>query len=82
MSLNGHWSVLLDQIPLELDREGKKEREDGERGGVDGAIIRGTAIIRENRVPDLSGNSSKVYECYWSVYMHGNLKTFSFQKTL
>ena len=26
-------AVLLDQAPLQLDREGKKEREDGERGG-------------------------------------------------
>ena len=27
---------MLDQIPLHLDREGIKEREDGERGGVGG----------------------------------------------
>ena len=33
-SLNRHWSVLLDQIQLQPDREGIKEREDGERGGV------------------------------------------------
>ena len=41
-SLNRHWSVLLDQIQLQLDREGIKEREDGERGrgGGGGAIIR------------------------------------------
>ena len=32
-SLNLHWSVLLDQIPLQLEREGIKEREDDERGG-------------------------------------------------
>ena len=32
-SLNRHWSVLLDQIQLQIDREGIKEREDGERGG-------------------------------------------------
>ena len=25
--------ILLDQAPLQLDREGIKEREDGERGG-------------------------------------------------
>ena len=31
-SLNHHLSVLLEQIPLQLDREGIKEREDGERG--------------------------------------------------
>ena len=52
----------MDQIPLQLDREGIKEREDGERGegrlfeGGDcfkyfhqrGAIIQGMAIIRGN----------------------------------
>ena len=32
-SLNRHWSVLPDQIPLQLDREEIREREDGERGG-------------------------------------------------
>ena len=32
-SLNCHQSVLLDQAPLQLDREGIKAREDGERGG-------------------------------------------------
>ena len=32
-SLNHHWSVLLDHIALQLDREEIKERElDGERG--------------------------------------------------
>ena len=35
-SLNRHWSVLLDQIQLQLDREGIKEREDGESGGGGG----------------------------------------------
>ena len=39
-SLNRHWSVLLDQIPLQLDRKGIKESEDGMRGG-EGVIIRG-----------------------------------------
>ena len=29
--LNRHWSVFLDQIPLQLDREGIKETEDGKR---------------------------------------------------
>ena len=50
----------MEQIPLSLDREGIKEREDGESGGGGGrlfqnisikgggAIIRGTAIIRGN----------------------------------
>ena len=32
--MNRHYSVLLDQNPLQLDREGIKEREDGKRGGV------------------------------------------------
>lgn len=31
--LNRHSSVLLDQVPLQLDRKGIKEREDGEMGG-------------------------------------------------
>ena len=44
-SLNRHWSVLLDQIPLQLDREGIKEREDGERGGA-GTIIRGRRLFQ------------------------------------
>ena len=39
-SLNRHWSVLLDQIQLQLDREGIKEREDGERGGGGGDYSR------------------------------------------
>ena len=44
-SLNRHWSVLLDQIPLQLDTEGMKEREDGERGGA-GTIIRGRRLFQ------------------------------------
>ena len=74
-SLNRHWSVLLDQIQLQLDREGIKEREDGERGGGGrlfkggdyfeyfhqrGAIIRGTAIIRGNTVGHHQFNRSDV----------------------
>ena len=30
--LNRHWSVLLDHIALQLDKEAMKGREDGERG--------------------------------------------------
>ena len=30
--LNRHWSILLDLIVFQLDREGIKGREDGERG--------------------------------------------------
>ena len=45
----------MDQIELQLDREGIKEREDGKgRGGgerlFEGGDNRGTAIIRENTV--------------------------------
>ena len=36
----------LDQIPLQHDRQGIEEREDGERGGGGGAINRGTEEIR------------------------------------
>ena len=45
-SLHRHWSVLLDQIPLQLDREGMKEREDSERGGGGGTIIRGRRLFQ------------------------------------
>ena len=39
-------SVLLDQIPLKLDREGIKEREDDEKGsGVGGDDYTREAII-------------------------------------
>ena len=50
---------MLDQIPLQLEREGLNKREDGERGGLGGggdysreAIYRGTAIIRGNTLPE------------------------------
>ena len=38
-SLNRHSSVLLDQILLQLDREGIKERENGEMGGGGGGRL-------------------------------------------
>ena len=82
-SLNRHWSLLLDQIPLQLDREGIKEREDDERGGEGGgrlfreAINRGTAIIRGNTVVQvdkkkrkekkLSETFSPLAFCQWEV---------------
>ena len=52
--------ILLDQIPLQLDSEGIKEIEDGERcvcvgGGGDysrEAINRGTAGIRGNTIKE------------------------------
>ena len=43
-SLNNHWFVLLDQISLQLDREGIKEREEinGERvGSGGGGLLKG-----------------------------------------
>ena len=43
-SLNCHQSVLLDQAPLQLDREGIKAREDGERGGG-GRLLREAIIF-------------------------------------
>ena len=57
--MNHHWSVLLDQIALQLDREGMKERENGERGGGGGdysrkAINQGTAIIPRSTVHEAS----------------------------
>ena len=39
-SLNCHWSVLLDHIPLQLDRKRIKESEDGKRGGEGGDYSR------------------------------------------
>ena len=44
-SLNCHWSLLLDQIPLKLDWEGIKESEDGERGGWRGDYSREAIIV-------------------------------------
>ena len=38
-SLNCHCSVLLNQTPLPLDKEGIKEREDWERNG--GRLLKG-----------------------------------------
>ena len=40
-SLNRHWSVLLSHIALQLDREGIKGREDGERGMGGGGLFEG-----------------------------------------
>ena len=45
-SLNHHRSILLDQTPLQLDREGIKQGEDGEKGGGGGAIIRGRQLFQ------------------------------------
>ena len=44
-SLNRHWSVLPDQIPLQLDREEIREREDGERGGGGGVYSKEAIIL-------------------------------------
>ena len=56
--MNHHWSVLLDHIALQLDREGMEERENGERGGEGDysrkAINQGTAIIPRNTVLEAS----------------------------
>ena len=38
-------SLELTQIPLQLDREGIKEREDGERGGGGGDYSRETIML-------------------------------------
>ena len=64
-SLNRHWPLLLDQIPLQLDREGiKKERmtRGVEWGGgwlFREAINRGTAIIRGNTVVQVDKTERK-----------------------
>ena len=64
--LNRQSSVLVDKIPPQLDREGIKEGEDGERGRGDysrvaiilnisikrGAIIRGRRLI-EGRLKEI-----------------------------
>ena len=43
---------MLDQIPLQLDKEGIKEREDGKRGAVGGDYSREATIlnIKEERL--------------------------------
>ena len=44
--LNPHWSVSLNQTPLQLDMEGIKEREGGQlRGGEGKAIIPGSRLF-------------------------------------
>ena len=64
--INRFITHFTNQFPLQLDTEGIKEREDGERGGgwgllfeggdyfkyfrLRGVIIRGTAIIRGNKL--------------------------------
>ena len=53
--MTGHCSVLLDHIALQLDREGMKGSENGERGDYSRkAINRGTAIIPRNTVHEAS----------------------------
>ena len=47
-SLNRHCWVLPYQIPLQLDREGIKERENGEKGGGRGGDYSREAIIQGN----------------------------------
>ena len=54
-SLNRHWSVFLDQIQLQLDREGIKEREDGERGG-------GGDYLREAIILNISIKGGRLFE--------------------
>ena len=54
-SLNRHWSVLLDQIQLQLDREGIKEREDGEGGG-------GSDYLREAIILNISIKGGRLFE--------------------
>ena len=55
-SLNRHWSVLLDQIPLQLDREGIKESEDGMRSGEGGDYPREAIIL------DISIKGARLFE--------------------
>ena len=58
-SLNRHWSVLLDQIQLQLDREGIKEREDGERGGGGGRLFE---YSREAIILNISIKGVRLFE--------------------
>ena len=55
-SLNNHWLVLLDQISLQLDREGIKEREDGER------VSRGGDYWREAIISNISIKAGQFFE--------------------
>ena len=56
-SLNHHWSVVLDKIQLQLDREEAKEREDGERGGEGAISIEGGDYFKE--FPSKGGDYSR-----------------------
>ena len=75
-SLNRHWSVLLNFITLQIDREGRKEREEGERGWGDSVrgrwLIEGRLFFEEIRD---AGSANHVLHCsvsykhnvHWSV---------------
>ena len=43
----------VDQILFPLDREGINEREDGERGGGGGKIIRGNTVPEDRLIPQI-----------------------------
>ena len=58
-SLNCPWSVLLNLIALQLDKEGIKGREDDERGGVSIFVKGGRLFEGGNYSRD--GNYSKKY---------------------
>ena len=56
---------MLDQIPLQLDREGLKEREDGERGGGD--------YLREAIISNISFKGVRLFEggdCKGVIWPH------------
>ena len=59
---------MLDHIPLQLDREGIKERADGETGGWVAAIIRGGVIILNISVKGgrLFKGGDKTRDAYYS----------------
>ena len=71
-SLNRHWSDLLNLIALELDREGIKERENGERGGVgEGSIIRGSRLFEgDDYSRDGYYSRNTVYIFYFILLFH------------
>ena len=58
--MNNHSPVLLDQIPLQLYKEGTKEREDDERGGVGGGG--GDYYSREATILNISIKGGRLFE--------------------
>ena len=81
-SLNRHWSILLDQTPLQLDKEGIK-KEDGEKGGCGWRLFKGgnyfkyfhlrVKIIRGRRLIE-GGYCSRKYSYVKTILLSKQVK--------